>query len=53
MGVGGQLHAPVTLRPGKKAGTHFTRGWMKHRAGLEECGNFRPDRDSMPGDPSS
>jgi hypothetical protein len=28
MGVGGQRHAPATLLPGKKPGTHFIGGWV-------------------------
>jgi hypothetical protein len=28
MRVGGQLHAPATLPPGKRAGTHFIGGWV-------------------------
>jgi hypothetical protein len=28
MGVGGQLHAPAALPPGKRPGTHFTGGWV-------------------------
>jgi hypothetical protein len=53
MGVSGQLHAPVTLPPGKRPGAHCTRGWMNRRAGLEGLGNSRPDRDLMLGDLSS
>jgi hypothetical protein len=28
MRVGGQLHAPAALRPGKRPDTHCTRGWV-------------------------
>jgi hypothetical protein len=28
MWVGGQLHAPAALPPGKRPGTHFTGGWV-------------------------
>jgi hypothetical protein len=28
MGVGGQLHAPAALPPGKRPGTHFIGGWL-------------------------
>jgi hypothetical protein len=34
MGVGGQNHAPATLPPGKRPGTHCTGGWVAPRAGL-------------------
>ena len=32
--------------------THCLGGWVAFRAGLDECGKFRPHRDSIPG-PSS
>jgi hypothetical protein len=28
MGVGGQLHAPAALSPGKRPGTNCTGGWV-------------------------
>jgi hypothetical protein len=28
MRVGGQLHAPATLPPGKRSGTHCIGGWV-------------------------
>jgi hypothetical protein len=31
MRVGGQLHAPAALPPGKKSGTHFIGGWVGRR----------------------
>jgi hypothetical protein len=31
MGVGGQLHAPAALPPGKRPGTHFIGGWVSPR----------------------
>jgi hypothetical protein len=37
MRVGGQLHAPATLPPGKRPGTHCVGGWMGPRAGLDGC----------------
>jgi hypothetical protein len=52
MRVGGQLHAPVALPPGKRTGTHFVGGWVGFKAGLNGCGKSRPHRDSIPG-PSS
>jgi len=33
--VSGQQHAPATLYPRERPGTHFTGGWVGHRAGLE------------------
>jgi hypothetical protein len=38
MGVGGQLHAPAALPPGKIPGTHCIGGWVGPRAGLDGCG---------------
>jgi hypothetical protein len=37
MGVGGQLHTPAALPPGKRPGTHCTGDWVGPRAGLEGC----------------
>jgi hypothetical protein len=34
MGVGGQGHAPATLPPGMRPGTHCMGGWMYRRACL-------------------
>jgi len=34
-GVSGQQHAPAALYPRKRAGTHFTGGWVGLRAGLD------------------
>jgi hypothetical protein len=35
--VSGQLHAPAALTPGERApGTHCIRGWVDHRAGLDD-----------------
>jgi len=42
MGVGGQLHAPVSLSPGKRPGNHCRGGLMNLGAGLEGCGNSTP-----------
>jgi hypothetical protein len=42
MRVGGQLHAPATLPPGKRPGTHCIEGWEGPRASLDGCG--RVDR---------
>jgi hypothetical protein len=36
MGLSGQHHAPAVLYPGKRApGTHWIRGWVGPRAGLD------------------
>jgi hypothetical protein len=51
-GVGGQRHTLAALPPGKRPGTHCTRGWVGPRAGLEGAENLAPHRDSIPG-PSS
>ena len=45
MRVGGQLHAPAALPPGKRPGTHCIGGWVGPRAGLDGCGKSRPYRD--------
>ena len=42
MRVGGQLHAPVALPPGKRPGTNCIGGWVGPRAGLDGCGKSRP-----------
>ena len=52
MRVGGQIHSPAALPPGKGPGTHCTAGWVGPRFGLDDCGKPRPHRDSIPG-PSS
>ena len=41
----GQRHVPAALYPRKRAGTHFTGGWVGPRAGLDKCGKSRPQRD--------
>jgi len=50
--VGGQLHAPAALPPGRRPGTNFIGGWVGPWAGLDRCGTSRPYRDSILG-PSS
>jgi hypothetical protein len=52
MRVGGQLHAPAALPPGKIPGTDLTGGWVGPRAGLDGCEKSRRHRDSIP-EPSS
>ena len=49
MRVGGQLHAPAALPPGKRPGTHCIVGWVGPRAGLDGCEKSRLYRDSIPG----
>ena len=34
-GVSGQQHAPAALYLRKRPGTHFTGGWVGHKAGLD------------------
>ena len=41
-GVGGQPHASAALPLGERPDTHCIGGWMVPRAGLDECGDFRP-----------
>ena len=41
MGVRGQRHAPAAL-PRERPGTHFIRGWVGPRAGLDGCGKSCP-----------
>jgi hypothetical protein len=42
MRVGGQLHTPVALPPGKRPGTHCVGGWVDPRAGLDGCEKISP-----------
>jgi hypothetical protein len=42
MGVGGQLHAPFALPPGKRPGTYCIGGWVGPRAGLDVGRKSRP-----------
>jgi hypothetical protein len=37
-GVRGQRHAPASLYPRERPGTHCTGGWVGPRAGLDRCG---------------
>jgi hypothetical protein len=52
MRVGGQLHAPAALPPGKRPSTHCIRCWVGPRADLDSCGKSRPHRDSAPDRPA-
>jgi len=47
-GVRGQRHAPATLYPQERPGTHCTGGWVGPRAGLDRCGKSHPHRDLIP-----
>jgi hypothetical protein len=47
-----QRHAPAALPADKRPGTHFIRGWVGPRVGVDMCGKSRLYRDSIPG-PSS
>lgn len=38
MGVGGHLHAPAALLPGKSSGMHYEGGCVGLRAGLDVYG---------------
>jgi hypothetical protein len=40
--VRGQRHAPASLYPRERPGTHCTGGWVGPRAGLNRCGKSRP-----------
>jgi hypothetical protein len=42
MGVGGELHAPNALPPGKRPGTKFIGGWVGPTADLDGCGKYLP-----------
>ena len=50
-GVGGQLHAPVALPPGKRPGMHCIGGCMDNSAGLDGWRKSRLQRDSSPDRP--
>jgi hypothetical protein len=52
MGLGRQRHAPSSLAPGKKTGTHFTGGWVGARPGLDGCGKSRPTGIRAPNRPA-
>ena len=49
MGLGRQGHTPGVLHPGKRPGTHSTRGWVDPRAGEDGCGKSRLHWDSITG----
>jgi hypothetical protein len=47
-GWGGQHHAPATLYPQERPGTHCTGGCVGPRASLDRCGKSHPHQDSIP-----
>jgi hypothetical protein len=53
MRVGGQLHAPAALPPGKRPGTHCIGGRVGPRAGLDGCEKSRPTGIRSPDRPAS
>jgi len=50
--VRGQRHAPSSLYPRERPGTHCRGDWVGPRAGLDLCGKSRPHRDSIPHRPA-
>ena len=51
-GVGGQIHAPAALPPGRRPGTHCIGGWVGPRAGLDGCETLAPIRIRSPDRPA-
>jgi hypothetical protein len=51
-GVGGQHHAPKTLLPEDKLGTHFIGGWVDPKTSVDGRGISHPHRASIPEPPS-
>ena len=49
---GDEWHAPASLYPRERPGTHFTGGWVGPRAGLDGYGKSLPHRDSIPDRPA-
>jgi hypothetical protein len=47
-GVRGQRHTPAAFYPQETPSTHCVGGWVGPRAGLDRCGKFRPNWDSIP-----
>ena len=52
MGVNSQLHAPATVAPGKRRGTHFIGAWVGTKAGLDGCTKSLPTVIRFPDPPS-
>ena len=48
-GIVGQRHAPASLSPVKRRGTHCVRGWLGPRTGLDGCRKCRLYQNSIPG----
>jgi hypothetical protein len=46
MVVGGQLHAPAALPPGKKRGIHYTGGRVDPRPSLEQGSWYASECDT-------
>jgi hypothetical protein len=44
---GDKYSSTLSLTPGKRAGNHYTEGWVWPRAILEGCGKCRPPPDSI------
>ena len=49
MGLVRQRQPLAVLPPGKRPGTHCIGGSVGHRAGMNRCEKFRPQRDSIIG----
>ena len=47
MRVGGHRHAPAASAPGKRKSTHFVGETVDPRAGVDECGKSRLQRDPI------
>ena len=47
-----QCHAPVTLSPGQRPGTHCTGGWVGPNSSLDGCRRSWPIRDTIAGSSS-
>jgi hypothetical protein len=51
-GVRGQPHAPATICPRERPGTHCTGVWVGLRAGLDRCKNLAPIGIQSPDHPA-
>jgi hypothetical protein len=51
-GVRGQCHAPATLYPRERPGTHCTGGWEGPRAGLDRSENLASIGNRSPNGPA-
>ena len=43
---------PGRIYPRKRPGTHYTGGWVGHKAGQDKCGKSRPAGIRSPGSPA-